>query len=117
MSVNFEEIPSRAHGNFEGKMLWSLPQLLSVIIINAYCNYITNKQYRYRISNKGPLKKCNKQEQVAVTVLLLLPLAVQKQTVKRSAQCDVLVRSPPDRRHNGKYPVNTSHRSDWCKIV
>jgi hypothetical protein len=28
-----------------------------------------------------------------------------------------LVRSPPDRRTNGKYPVNTAHRSDRCKNV
>jgi hypothetical protein len=35
-----------------------------------------------------------------------------KHTVKRSAQCHVFARSPPDRRPNDKYPVNTSHRSD-----
>jgi hypothetical protein len=39
----------------------------------------------------------------------------QKQTVKRSVQCHVFAQSPPDRRPNDKYPVNTSHRSDLCK--
>ena len=39
----------------------------------------------------------------------------QKKTVKRSAQCHVFAQSPPGRRPNQKYPVNTSHRSDLCK--
>ena len=41
----------------------------------------------------------------------------QKKTVKRSAQCHVFAQSPPGRRPNHKYPVNTSHRSDLCKNV
>ena len=41
----------------------------------------------------------------------------QKSTAKRSAQCDVFAQSPPGRRPNDKYPVNTSHRSDLCKYV
>ena len=49
---------------------------------------------------------------LAVTVLLL-PLPV----TKRSAQCHVLAQSPPDRRPNDKYPVNSSHRYDLCKNV
>ena len=52
---------------------------------------------------------------MAVTGPLLLP--VQKNTVKHSVQCHVLVQSLPGRRPNDKYPVNTSHRSDLCKYV
>ena len=37
--------------------------------------------------------------------------------VKRSIECHVLAQSPPGRRPNDKYPVNTSHRSDLCKNV
>jgi len=44
-------------------------------------------------------------------------LLFQKKTVKHSVQCHVLVQSPPDRRPNDKYPVNTSHRSDWYSNV
>ena len=39
----------------------------------------------------------------------------QKKTVKRSVQCLVLSQSPPGRRPNDKYSVNTSHRSEMCK--
>jgi len=42
---------------------------------------------------------------------------LQKQTVKRSAQCHVLAQSPSGRRPNDKYPVNTSYSSDLCKNV
>ena len=70
------------------------------IIINAYCNY-----YTY---NSGRLEECDKEEQLAVTVLLVLP--VGKKTVKRSVNCHVLVRSPPEGRHDDTYPVNTSLR-------
>jgi hypothetical protein len=59
-------------------------------------------------------KAISKKKKVAVTVLLLLLFLLQKQTVKLSAQYHVLVQSPPDRRPNDKYPVNTSHRSDLC---
>ena len=41
----------------------------------------------------------------------------QKQTVKLSIRCHVFAQSPPDRRPNDKYPVNTSHRSDLCQSV
>jgi len=37
--------------------------------------------------------------------------------VKRSAQCHAFAQSPPGRRPNDKYPVNTSHRSDLCTNV
>jgi len=57
-------------------------------------------------------RNAKKEQNVAVTGLLLLP--VQK---KSSAQCYVFAQSPPDRRPNDKYPVNTSHRSDLCKYV
>jgi len=41
----------------------------------------------------------------------------QKKTVKRSVQCHVFAQSPPGRRPNDKYPVNTSYCSDLCKNV
>jgi len=77
---------------------------------------IINSQYNYRISHKGLLQQCHKQHNVAVTVLLLPP-PVTKADTKRSSQCPVFSQSPPDRRPNDKYPVNTSHRSDLCKNV
>ena len=40
-----------------------------------------------------------------------------KKSVKRSVQCHLFARTPPDRRHSDKYPVNTLHRSDLCKNV
>jgi len=44
--------------------------------------------------------------------LLLFP--VGKEFVKHFVQCHIFARSPPGRRPIGKYPVNTSHRSDLC---
>jgi len=70
------------------------------VIINAYCNYY--------ISNNGRLEECDKEEQLAVTVLVLL--LVRKKTGKRSVKCHVSVRSPPEGRRDDKYPVNTSLR-------
>ena len=75
--------------------------------------YVINVQYNYHISNKGLLEECNKEKMWQKLVLLLLP--VQKKIVKRSAQCHVLVQSPPGLRPKDKYPVNTSNRSDLCK--
>ena len=62
---------------------------------------------------KDLLEHCDKEQNMSVTGLLLLP--VQKKTLKHSAQCHILAQSPPDRRPNDKYPVNTSHRSDLSK--
>jgi hypothetical protein len=53
---------------------------------------------------------------VAVAGLLQL-IPVQRKNVKRSVLCHVLAQSPPGRRSNDKYIVNTSHRSDLCKNV
>ena len=79
-------------------------------MINSYCNY-------YIIFlNKDLLEECHKEQNVAVAGLLQL-LPVQRKNVKRSVLCHVLAQSPPGRRSNDKYPVNTSHRSDWCKNV
>jgi hypothetical protein len=36
-----------------------------------------------------------------------------KKIVKHFVQCHVFAQSPPDRRPNDKYPVNTSHRSQF----
>jgi len=60
-------------------------------------------------SNKGFLEECNKEENVAVTGLLMFP--VKQKVAKRSAQCHVLVQSPPGRRPDDEYPVKTSYRS------
>ena len=68
------------------------------------------------ISSKGLLQECDKEENVAVTVGCYCFL-FQKQTVKRSAQCHIFAQSPPARRPNDKYPVNTSHLSDLRKNV
>ena len=65
--------------------------------------------YNYYIYNKVLLEECDKQEQAAVKWGCYCFL-FDTMTVKRSAQCHVLVQSPPDRRNNQKYP-NTLHRS------
>ena len=71
LSINFEEILSRAHWNFEQQSRVLEPSTItvnhSIIIINAHYNNITNGQSHCYICNKGPLKKCDKEEQVAVT--------------------------------------------------
>ena len=64
---------------------------------------------------KDLLEHCDKEQNMSVTGLLLLP--VQKKTLKRSAQCHILAQSPPGRRPKDKYPVNTSHPSDLYKNV
>jgi len=53
----------------------------------------------YYTSNKGLLEQCDKEENVAGTWAATYFLFVKK-TVKRSAQCHVLARSLPGRRHN-----------------
>jgi hypothetical protein len=67
--VNFKEILSCAHGNFEelNKVLES-----SIIIINScmiFINacYIINAEYNYNISIKGLFEECYKEENVEVT--------------------------------------------------
>ena len=42
---------------------------------------------------------------------------LKKKTVQRYVQRHVFAQSPPGRRPNDKYPVNTSHSSDLCKNV
>ena len=41
----------------------------------------------------------------------------EKKTVERFAPRHVFAQSPPCRRPNDKYPINTLHRSDLCKKV
>jgi hypothetical protein len=87
-----------------------------IIIINTYYNYINNAKYNYYIFNKCLLEECGKGENMAVTAAATT-FCLNKKTVKRSVQCHVFAHSPPDRRPNDKYPVNTSHRSDLCNSV
>ena len=67
------------------------------------------------ISNKGLLQQCVKQQNVAVTVLLPLPLTKEY----RKTFCPVSRIGPVTARPapNDKYPVNNSHCSDLCKNV
>jgi hypothetical protein len=60
----------------------------------------------YYISKKGLLQEGDKEENAAVTVGCCYFL-FQKQTVKRSAQCNVSAQSPTGQHPNDKYPVNT----------
>ena len=71
-SINFEEIPLCAHGNFEkqNKVLESSIIIINYcIIIHAYYNYncIINSYYNYYLSNTGLVEECNKEENVEVT--------------------------------------------------
>ena len=70
MSINFEEIFSRAHGNFEEQNYVfesSINIINYCIIINAYYNYIINAWYNYYIFNEIFLEESDKEEYVAVT--------------------------------------------------
>ena len=70
---------------------------------------IVNARYNNCISNKGLLEECDKEANVAVTgAATAFSL---KGRLKRSLQCHVFAQSPPGRRTNDKYPVNTSHCS------
>ena len=112
LSINFEEIILRAHGCFEeqNKVLASSIIIINyciIININAQCNYYT----RNKASSRNTIRtKCG--SNCGCCCLLF-----QKKTVKRSVQCHVLVQSPPGRRPNDKYPLNTWHRSDLCSNV
>jgi hypothetical protein len=79
-------------------------------------NYIINVYYNYYICNKDLLEERDKQQNMAVTGAATVSCS-KEVTVKRSVQCHVLVQSPPGRRSNDKYPVNTLHGSDWSKNV
>jgi hypothetical protein len=72
LSVNFEEIFSRAYGNFEeqNKVLKSSIFIINcrIIITNAYYNYVNNVQYNYCISNKVLLEECDKEAYLEVPV-------------------------------------------------
>jgi hypothetical protein len=96
----FQEILSRAHANTEEQNRVLEPSTIIIIFLI-----------------KNLLEECDKEQNVAVTGLLLLLPVQKKNTVKRSAQCHVFAQSPPDRRPNDKYPVNTSHRSDMRQYV
>jgi hypothetical protein len=56
-------------------------------------NYVVNAQYNYYISNKGLLKECDKEENVAVTGDCYYFLFETK-IVKRSVQCHALLQPP-----------------------
>jgi hypothetical protein len=112
---------SRARENFDehSKVLES-----SIIIINYYIISVLRHvwlyctidvQYNYYISNKGHLEECGKAGSVAVTGCRYF--LFQKTTLKQPAHCHVFAQSPPERRPNDKYPVNTSHRSGLCKNI
>jgi hypothetical protein len=78
---------------------------MMMMMINAQCNYL--------ISHKGLIEECDKEENVKVTGAATYFLFENK-IVKRFAQCHVFAQSPPSRRPNDKYPVNTLHRSRFA---
>ena len=61
----FEEILSRAHGNFEESSI--IITNYCIIIINAYYNYIYSAQHIYYTSNKDLLEEYGKEENLEVT--------------------------------------------------
>jgi hypothetical protein len=63
-------------------------------------------------SNKGIFVEGNKEENVKNLVPLLL---LFKEIAKGFVQCHVFAQTPPSRRPNDKYPVNTSHRSRFVQ--
>ena len=67
LSINFEEIHSRAHGNLEEQNKALEP---SIITINS-CISTINALYNYHIYNLGLFGECDMKENVAVTGLLL----------------------------------------------
>ena len=71
LSINFEDILSRVHGNTEkqNKVLDSFTIIINycIILINAYYNYIINVYYNYYITNKELLEECDKEGNVEVT--------------------------------------------------
>jgi len=83
------------------------------IMINGYCNYIVQLMHTIiiilYIFNKGLPDECGKKANVAVTGLLLLPVSKEdSKTFCPMSRIRPVTTSPAS---NGKYPVNTSHRS------
>jgi len=70
LSINFEELLSRVHGDFVEKNKVFEPSVIIInycIIINAYYNYIINAQLNYYTSNKCLLEECDKEGNMEVT--------------------------------------------------
>jgi hypothetical protein len=61
------------------------------------------------------LQECN--EEVNFEITRCCHFLLKKKTVKRLAECHAFDQSPPGRRPNGKYPVNTSQHSDLWKNI
>jgi hypothetical protein len=98
---------------FKGKIRhWSLPQ----IIIN-YCIIMTNKNYNYIIHALGNYYISSRNVIKCGSNCGCYYLLFKKKKVTRFVPCHVFAQSPPDRRPNDKYPVNTSRRSDLYKNV
>ena len=96
--THFQEIISRAHGNFEQQY----KVLGSSKIIIKYCNIIMHiiiKELpnKYYISNKGLLEECDQEEHVEVNWGRYYFL-FGKKILKRLVQCHVFVQSPSGRR-------------------
>jgi hypothetical protein len=81
---------------FKGKIrYWSLPQIIMnycIIMATKYYNFMTNPQCNYYISSRNAIK-CG--SNCGCYYFLF-----KKKNVKRSVQCHVFARSPPDRRPN-----------------
>ena len=67
LCINFEEILSRAGGNFKTLEPSIIIFNYCSIIIDAYYNYMINAQCNYYIANKD-IEECDKEGNVAVTV-------------------------------------------------
>jgi len=103
LSINYVIILSLDRVNFEdqNKALMSSIFFINycIIIIIKYYNRKINKQYNYYIANEVFLKQCHTQQNVAVTVLLPLPVtkADSKTFCPMSRIGPVTARPPPQR--------------------
>jgi hypothetical protein len=62
----------------------------------------------YYTSNEDLFEECDQEENLTLTGAATAS-CLNFKIVKYFAQCHVFAQSPPDRRPNDKYPVNTLH--------
>jgi len=118
--MNFEEILSLVHGNFDEQNKVLEPSItiinhciiiiVIIIIINACYIYIVKLMHSIiitfiiKVSSWNAIRKCRSNWGCCCFLF-------DREIVKHFIQCHVFAQSPPARRPNDKYPVNTSHSS------